>query len=217
METYGKFPRLLKIARCFANVLHERIFAYVSSLEGRQTSWVINENQSCLGRNCCHTAKLLSLLMQEYSCFGHKPLKSYGIFLPTVMNVRGKKGADSPVALLPFVASALGCHTHHCTLQCSCDCSCVRPHLNLCFLLQPSIALRALGPVGVWGSTCCHLPTSSATGPAKISIQPAVRACVSSWTSLVVHGEPCYACLGSSCGLGVCHLCFYPVLKGYET
>lgn len=134
-----------------------------------------------------------------------------------VMNVWGKKkGADSPVALFPFAVSALGCHNHHFTLQCSCECSCICPYLDLCLLLQPSMTLIPPGLVSLWGSTCCHLPTSSVTVHAKISIQTAITACVSSWTSLTVHGEPCYACLGSSCGSGVCHLCFYPVLNRHE-
>lgn len=44
-------------------------------------------------------------------------------------------GADSPVALLPFAASALECHKGHRTLKCSCECSCVCPNLDLCLLL----------------------------------------------------------------------------------
>lgn len=121
-----------------------------------------------------------------------------------------KKGVDSPLAFLPFATSALGWHKRHCTLQWSWECSCVCLHLDLCLLLQPSATLEPPGHVGLWGSTV--LPTFSATAHAKVSIQTAITACVSSWTSLAVHGEPCCACLGSSCGLGVCHL-FLPSAK----
>lgn len=145
------------------------------------------------------------------------PWRVMVFFLPMVMNIRGKKeGDDSPVALLPFAASTLECHKRHCSLQCSCECSCGCPRLDLCLLLQPSITLIPPGHAGLWASTCCRLPTFSATAHAEISIQTTITVCDSSWTSLAVHGEHCYACSDSSCGLGLCH-CFYPVLKRYET
>lgn len=102
-----------------------------------------------------------------------------------------REGSWQYCTLLPLAASALECHKGHCTLQCSCECSCVCPHFDVCFLLQPSITLILPGCVGLWGSMCCHLPTSSATAHVQISIQTAITACVSSWASLAVHREPC--------------------------
>lgn len=159
------------------------------------------KKKSCLGRYCCCTAQLLPLLIQVYGCFGQKSWKSSSVFLP-VLNVWGRKKADKS-------------HKHHSTLQCSSQCSCGCPHLDLCLLPQPCVTLILC--IGLQGSTCCHVPTSSATAQAKVSMQTATAASVSSWASLVVHGKPCYPWLCFSCGIGFCHLCFYSVLKCYET
>lgn len=127
---------------------------------------LLMKKKSCLGRNCWYTAKTLPLLVQEYSSVVTIPWNICGIFLPILNVVGRKKGGGSPPPLLPFAASALGCHKCYFTLLSAAVC----PHLDLCLLLQPHITLTLSGHVGLWGSMCCHVSTSLSTAHGKISV-----------------------------------------------